>query len=505
MQFLRKIFFYISAAIYIVFCPLIIMYALGYIYKPGSETGVVKTGLIYLSSAPTGADIYINSTKFAQPTPAVIQELLPGEYTIRLVMDGYRQWERQAPVEAEKATVLDKVILLPDKWDEEVVSKEAFSGLSPVPGSGYLLAAKGARLGDVQVCQYRQGQITPLLGEDSPYRDYNVLSRIIVEESPYVLFIAGAQEGRKVLWAELSGAESEIEDVTSLFQEGPQRVLWPPQNEEEILVLRGKSLDRIDISAGAVYPDYVMDVKGFGLFNNEIYYIKNDNTLDKTGYDKKGPKQVMDDPALGSSLFGGGSFYEVKVLSEDYIVFLSGDGQLLANRLPYRFVDKGVAGTEYYEAEEQVLVWTGEKIGILDFSMAETGDVEFEKGPELLWAYTKGKNIAQCFWVYKGSHILFADAAEVFLMAIEEYGEISVDKILDVKEGSSVYYSDQTGKVYYLDGADGALKAIELVPRKSLITVPFPVLPEKEVGGKGPGEPESQTRSRNKEKEKAKS
>ena len=505
MQFLRKIFFYIFAAIYIVFCPLIIMYALGYIYKPGSETGVVKTGLIYLSSAPTGADIYINSTKFAQPTPAVIQELLPGEYTIRLVMDGYRQWERQAPVEAEKATVLDKVILLPDKWDEEVVSKEAFSGLVPVPDSGYLLAAEGARLGDMQVCAYRQEAVNPLLGEDSPYRDHNIRSRFIVEESPYVLFIAGEQEERKVLWAELSGAGSEIEDVTVLFGAEPLRVLWPPQDESQVFAIQRNNLNMVDVSAGAVYPDYVMEVKGFGLFNNEIYYIKTDNTLDKMGYDKKSPKQVMDDPELGSSLFGGESFYEVKVLSEDYIVFLSDDGQLLANRLPYRFVDKGVKGTEYYEAEEQLLVWTDGKIGILDFSMAETGDVEFEKGPELLWAYTKGKNIEQCFWVYKGSHVLFADAAEVFLMAIEEYGEVSVDKILDVKEGSSFYYSDQTGKVYYLDGADGALKAIELVPRKSLITVPFPVMPEKEVGGKGPGEPESQTRSKNKEKEKAKS
>ena len=60
MLILRKIVFYIFALFYIVFCPLVVLYAFGYIFKPQSEEVVVKTGIIYLSTAPAGASIYVN-------------------------------------------------------------------------------------------------------------------------------------------------------------------------------------------------------------------------------------------------------------------------------------------------------------------------------------------------------------------------------------------------------------------------------------------------------------
>ena len=45
---LRRIFFYLFTAIYVVACPMTILYALGYLVKPGTEKGIVKRGLIYI-------------------------------------------------------------------------------------------------------------------------------------------------------------------------------------------------------------------------------------------------------------------------------------------------------------------------------------------------------------------------------------------------------------------------------------------------------------------------
>ena len=94
MQFLRKIFFYFFAAIYIVVCPLVILYAVGYLYRPGTEGGVVETGLISLTTVPAGASIYINESLCAEKTPALIRELLPDDYAIRLELNSYMPWER---------------------------------------------------------------------------------------------------------------------------------------------------------------------------------------------------------------------------------------------------------------------------------------------------------------------------------------------------------------------------------------------------------------------------
>ncbi|MFC1570901.1 PEGA domain-containing protein, partial [Candidatus Omnitrophota bacterium] len=108
MQFFRRIVFYLFVAIYIIICPLLLLYAYGYIYKPGIEKGLLTTGLIYVATAPTGSEIYVNDKKYAKNTPTAIMELLPGEYSIELKLDGYKTWSQTVPVAKEKATVLER-------------------------------------------------------------------------------------------------------------------------------------------------------------------------------------------------------------------------------------------------------------------------------------------------------------------------------------------------------------------------------------------------------------
>ena len=66
MILLRKILFYICIVLYLIFCPMIILYALGYSFKPqSSQGGIVKTGIIFLSTTPPGADVFLNNRRFA--------------------------------------------------------------------------------------------------------------------------------------------------------------------------------------------------------------------------------------------------------------------------------------------------------------------------------------------------------------------------------------------------------------------------------------------------------
>ncbi|MCK5505325.1 MAG: hypothetical protein KAJ10_09190, partial [Thermodesulfovibrionia bacterium] len=81
----------------------------------------------------------------------------------------------------------------------------------------------------------------------------------------------------------------------------------------------------------------------------------------------------------------------------------------------------------------------------------------------------------QAFWAYEGSHVLFRDAKDVYLIEIETYGEFKLDHIFEVKDKSSIFYSDDTGEMYFLDSGTGELLATRIVPGEGAIPL---ILPE---------------------------
>ncbi len=472
MLLLRKILFYIFAAIYIVFCPLVILYALGYIYEPGTKEGMVKTGLIYVSTAPTGADIYMNGSRYTQAAPAIIRDLIPGEYNIKVTLAEHADWVRTVPVEAEKATVLDKILLLPDKWKTEELLKGTFKDMIPMPGNGLFLVRSGVSAGDIRVYNFRDGKDWPLLDKDAPFLEDKVTSYFTAEDSPGILLRLDSKQGEKFLWVSIKEDDNTAKDITDLFPVTPETIKWLAGQENDVFVFQGGTLNMLDVEKGAVYPDYVQNVRGYGLFDGQLYVLTGDNRILKMGYDKKGEVVLLDEAALGATIFGAKGFYEIDVLTDKFILFRGEDGQLISNRLPYRFAGAGVRGIEPYLQAEEVLVWEKDKIGILDFTTEETGNVAFEKGPSLRWVYTGGKDIEGCFWVYKGSHILFREKDRVLLTEVESYGETKPAHVCDCLDKSNVYYSENTGQLYFI-GRNGNLYSLEVVPMKSIVPSQF--------------------------------
>ena len=156
-------------------------------------------------------------------------------------------------------------------------------------------------------------------------------------------------------------------------------------------------------------------ILGYGFFERKIYLLRDNFTFERTDLDGKREKVLLEDPALGQSLFQKNKFYQIKifpgeVFSGDIILFLGENGELLGNRLPYRFVEKGVLGLEFHQKSKRVLFWTEKAIGILDFSKDRTLEGNaFEAAPKLIWILRERDQIKQAFLVYEASHILFRE------------------------------------------------------------------------------------------------
>ncbi|MHC4321252.1 MAG: PEGA domain-containing protein, partial [Planctomycetota bacterium] len=76
--------------------------------KPSSPRQA-KTGSIMVKSEPPSAVIYLDNDNIGV-TPAIITQILPGKYKVKIKMDGYDAWSQSVDVKANKETSLTAVL-----------------------------------------------------------------------------------------------------------------------------------------------------------------------------------------------------------------------------------------------------------------------------------------------------------------------------------------------------------------------------------------------------------
>ncbi len=482
MGLLRKIVFYFFSLIFIVFCPLIVLYALGYLFKPGHEQGIVKTGLIYAATVPAGASVTLSGKLLEQPTPSLMLDLMPGEYPLTLSLKGYKPWNQNLPVEAGKATVIDKILLLPEEFKPEILAEESFRDFVPFARGTRLLLTRTSKLSDVQVFDTRSEEVRPLVSSKAGMAGVRFSRFFVREDSPLILFETdeASNKHRYLLFK----ADDEVpQDLTPLFLESPETVVWNGAAEDVLFAVREGTVNRVDAGKNTVSPGFLKDVRGIGLFEKGVYALKKDNTLLMQEMDGEGRKLLSRDADLVKTLLGETDEYSLHVFSRDLVLFLGRDGKLVSNRLPYVHTETGVSGMEFYGGTflvgpRKVLAWGPDSISVLDFRRMPAEKEIFEKGVRLISVFRDGSDIRQAFWVFEGAHILFRDGQHVSLLELEGFGQSQVNPIVDVKKDSMIYYSDDTGKLYYLAESGGALSALEILPKRKIKFLTLPNLLE---------------------------
>ena len=109
---IRYIAFYFSLALYFILLPIVLSYSLGY-HIDFHKFKIYKAGILSLSSTPSGASIYINDKLYHDITPARIEELKPGTYSVEVKRDGFYSWQKNLSVIPNMVTRADSIILFP--------------------------------------------------------------------------------------------------------------------------------------------------------------------------------------------------------------------------------------------------------------------------------------------------------------------------------------------------------------------------------------------------------
>lgn len=461
MALFRKLVFSVFVLLYLVLCPMMILYSLGYVWAPGAQRGLVKTGLLSIASAPPGASIYVGKRHYTKTTPAILREFLPGQYQIKVALKGYRPWTRLVPVEPERATVLERILLLPEQFRPKRLLLEPFEQLIPLPGGHQflLVGLPPARL--VTIFDWRTERAWTLPLSRLAVGDGAITVLATVKDSSTVLLRLEGTDRVRWLWLELRGKESRLEDLTDWWPRRLAWAAWDPSARHELLLFHDRMVSHLGLGSGIMTRGLVNHVRGFGIAHKKLYVLTEKQIVERMDLQGRNQELFLDDRALNEALSEEPGLLRLTVLSNELLVFLGKRGQLMTSWPPYRQAARGVVDLDYDAEHERLLVWGRERVGALNVP------------GEIHWLFSDGRRIEQALWVHEGSHILIRDADRVRLLEADSSDTPHVEDLLRVKEGSAVAYSEETGKVYYLDHPNGMLSAIQLVPTLEPLTLPF--------------------------------
>jgi len=117
----RRLFYTTFLIFFLIITPLLIMYALGYSFSNGFK--LQKTGILVIASEPKYAKIYLNgelqqdflkrlyNKDNYKTTPQKIKDLAPGEYNIKVELDGYWPWEKKLSIWPGQSTFAEDIKL----------------------------------------------------------------------------------------------------------------------------------------------------------------------------------------------------------------------------------------------------------------------------------------------------------------------------------------------------------------------------------------------------------
>lgn len=176
----------------------VILYGTGFrfIFQQG-EPKITKTGILNISSDPTGAQIFINDSPNPSTATNNSLNLTPGKYKVKVAKDGYTDWIKDFEIKKEEVTTTN-VRLFPKAPTLQSISTLGIESVVIDPSGTKLafnIASQSAKRNGIYVVDMTARSFPVLLGQSS--------STQIADDTGNVLFskanITWSPDGKQIL------------------------------------------------------------------------------------------------------------------------------------------------------------------------------------------------------------------------------------------------------------------------------------------------------------------
>jgi len=462
ITFARKIIFWVLLAFYIITLPILLMFAFGITLEPRGNKPVIRTGILEVSSRPSGSLIKINGKSVKEKTPAVIENMKPGIYTITLVKDKYRSWEARVEIKADSVTHLDSVILFPQRLKQKSLLIKPFRNFIPFANGEYALLLSDS-VNNISFYDIKSGTILEKPEELATYDDYVIIKVENVPSSNLVfLFLLGA-EGISVIGLDTQMGKLRIQELTEKFETLPDKILWYSPYLDMIYFLKGETLYSIGKNDESTRNLIASSVIGTGYYKNSFFYmLQNGKIFEINRLGIKLPHIKIEEEKI-RRYFGGGKNLTIFYAEGKKIgIFLKEERKLLIVSPERELTWAGITGEEVDVERDRILLWTEKGVGTINIPDRFL-DNEL---PEVKWYLNAIKKINPIGPIGNNSHFLFSREGKIIAKPILPKTQGKEYEIVEGLPKEKIYYSEETGKLVMVKPAKGQIRSLKIIPEK---------------------------------------
>jgi hypothetical protein len=477
----RRIVFWVFFAVFVVTWPPLLFFALGVEVQPDPEQPVVPTGAIRVESLPPGATIELQDRTLEDPTPAVIDGLEPGQYSLTLTKSGYRSWSAAVTVTDRELQRISPALLLPNDPSLVELDAERFSEMR-IAGAGRYLVLLGSRVGALQVYDTEKEAFLSSDESVGAYDDYRVVRSIVPAERT-TLFLHGQKDGDEVfLHVGLGQMGIQVEKSVAESFYSTARLIWEPTLSDAIFVLRSDGLWRLESWEDTPGRRVTGSVLAYGAVGSNFYTVSEDGLLREITMFGNGNRRFTVPERILERLRVPGAA-PARIIGSDgdwFAVKPPGNGLILVGERKQRVID-GVETAVTDQANDRFIVQSADSLGWIPFPEDEEALTDAAPdwgapGPSMSPAGggsddTGASGLEDVVPIADGSHVLYRRNQWLWVRPLIPGLRGSSEPLLEVSTDTLVAFSQTSGKLYLSTDGRESVRVLHLVPERPLIVL----------------------------------
>lgn len=421
----RRLIYIAFVIIFLIVTPLVILYTQGYRYN-FKRGRLQKTGILIISSLPRQAAVFLNNQSANKSTPARLEQLLPGDYEIKLTKDGYHDWQKKLPITENATTFAEKIIL----W-KKALPIELAKAISP----SWLAAPDKQKTvwlnenNELILLETGNDQLAII----SSFEKYEPASLIAWSKTSKKILLKTAKDNKNVYFV-LNIEQKPVPKLKKIAQRNYQQVNWDQANDNLLYGLDQSGLWQIDLFTNQEKLISPLVKNNFLVKDGKLYFCQADNLYQQAIGEKNLNKLTNALPCLDYQIIGQNADKLILFNQQNQnVVFvdLKNNSKPIAQRAKnFDWLD-----------DNTLLFYNDWEIWI--YNLKE------KKEPELVTRL--GANLQAVIWHSLGRHLIFASDNKIEIIELDNRELRNLIELAQFKNINGLSL-DRAGNNLYING-----------------------------------------------------
>lgn len=375
----RKILFIACLITFIILCPILLAYSLGYNFNPKTKK-IVSTGSILVKSATPKLSIYVDNAISSQTTAAYLENLEPKDYSIIVTKEGFTSWNKTLSVTGGHLTIAENILILPlDPRLSELANNLEWMEFSPSKNFALALQKSQPEISTVslQFIDLSINDFPAISNIDSQYELIHISQSSITwsqteKKTSFFAELKNGQKGYFILFIQngnlllsMASPEKNLEQSDSKWHSSNDNMFLYSENGKIYQFnIRDNETSRIELNA-----------KNFIDANNKIFYIQEDSGLiyyipdtqissitSKPESDSNSARQFTNTPI--PDFFKNKKYKLVYLDSGNILIQDSSNNLYLTEEQNIKKIQENISGFEISPLGKNLLIFNEHSVGI---------------------------------------------------------------------------------------------------------------------------------------------